>query len=148
MWATLLAMDESAQPLSDRQVVEAYCRAWLAGDVVTVLGFYHDDLVLTWPGDNHLAGQHIGQAASVDALLALQGLTNRVPVEVIDVFEGSQSIIAVVVERWSNSSDPNHTLDLTRALEFTVVDQKLRTCRIFETDQAAIDQWLGTERAS
>ena len=115
---------------------------------MAVLGFYHDDLVLSWPGNNHLAGDHVGQAASIDALLTLQTLTNRVPTEIVDVLEGAHSVMAVVIERWISPTDPNRILDVTRALDFTVVDEKLRTCRIFETDQPTVDAWIDAEGAS
>jgi len=33
---------------------------------------------------------------------------------------------------------------VTRALDFTVLDDKLHSCRIFEYNQPAIDDWLAT----
>ncbi len=124
-------------------VIKAYCDAWIAGDVLTVIGLYHDDLALTWPGRNHLSGVHDGQTASVEALLKLQELTGRQPIEVVDILQGSHSVIAVIIERWTHPADASRTADLRRALEFTVVDDKLRTCRIYETDQHLVDEWIG-----
>jgi hypothetical protein len=34
------------------------------------------------------------------------------------------------------------TLELDRALEYTVADGLILTCRIYESDQAAVDEWL------
>lgn len=140
-------MNVTTAKATKRSVVEAYCEAWMAGDAMTVLSLYHDDLVLTWPGRHHLAGVHEGQASSIDALLALQALTNRVPIEIVDVLEGERSVMVIVVERWSDEVDPARTMNVTRALEYSVVDDKLRTCRIFEADQPAIDDWIENAHA-
>lgn len=133
--------------VSARSVVEAYCDAWLAGDTTTVLSLYHDDMVLEWPGRHRLAGVHEGLQASIDALLALQGLTNRVPTTVVDVVTGDHSVTATVVERWTEGEGTTgRSMDVVRGLEYTVEDGKLRTCRIHETDQSAVDEWI--ERAA
>ena len=137
--------------MSDAEVVRAYCNAWMAGDVMAVLTYYHDDLTLEWPGRHRFAGLHVGLQASADALLALQGATDRQPVEIIDVLEGSTTVAATVRERWTRTVDESgnesgaEVLEHTRVLEFTVVDEQLRTCRVFESQQGAIDEWLGTD---
>ena len=134
--------------VSDVEVVKAYCDAWLAGDVMTVVSLYHEDLTLDWPGQHHLAGTHVGQQASVEALLALQAQTDRTPIEVVDMLVGQDSVAAKVVERWSRPADDGETevLEHTRILEFTVEDARLRTCRIYESAQPEIDEWLGSSR--
>ncbi len=126
-------------------IVRSYCDAWLASDTMKILSLYHDDLTLYWAGRHHLAGTHNGQSASIDALLTLQALTNRRPIRVVDIFTGTDSVIALVVERWSRDTE---VIELTRALDFTVADGKLRTCRIYESDQPAIDDWLAADRSS
>jgi uncharacterized protein len=121
-------------------VVRAYCDAWMARDTTTILSLYHRDLNLHWPGRHHLAGVHEGQAASINALLALQTITNRLPIEIVDIMPGRNSVMVIVNERWSNTEvEP---IELTRALDFTVLEGQLRTCRIFESDQAAVDDWI------
>lgn len=137
------AMTAQEQNQTARSIVEAYCDAWMAGDVLAVLGFYHDDLELTWPGRNHLAGVHQGQAASVEALLKLQELTGRQPLEVLDIAQGEKLVIATVIERWTDPANDARSVDLRRVLEFTVTDGQLRTCRVYESDQHIIDEWIG-----
>ena len=53
---------------------------------------------------------------------------------------GDRSVVALVTER---STRHGSALDLDRALEYTVADGRILTCRIYETDQDAIDAWLG-----
>lgn len=138
-------MSTAADPhmIETVQVVKNYCDAWMAGDVMTVLSLYHDDLTLIWPGRHSFAGTHAGQRASIEALAGLQSRTNRRPIEIIDVLIGASSVMAIVVERWTRPDDESFTMDITRGLEWTIENAKLRTCRLFETDQPAIDDWLG-----
>ena len=55
---------------------------------------------------------------------------------------GASTVMATVVELWTRPDDPSVTLELIRGLEYVVVDAKLRSCRVYETDQGAIDDWL------
>ncbi|MEM9134908.1 MAG: nuclear transport factor 2 family protein [Actinomycetota bacterium] len=131
------------------EVVSAYCDAWLAGDAMAVVALYHDDLTLTWPGRHHLAGVHRGREASIEALLALGALADREPVEIVDLLAGRAGAIAVVRERWTRPTADAEaaggpaSIEITRALDYTVIDGRLATCRVFELDQPAIDDWLG-----
>ncbi len=120
-------------------VVRSYCDAWLKGDSMVILSHYHQELTLHWPGRHRLGGSHQGLTASINALLALQAITNRTPTRIVDVCAGHQSIIVVVLERWS---DDDRTVEVKRLLEFTVRDGKLHTCQVYETDQAAVDEWV------
>jgi len=123
-------------------VVQAYCDAWMAGDVATVASMYHEDLTLEWFGEHRLAGTHVGLQRSIEALLELQAATNRTPTEIVEILDGPSSVVAIVNERWT-SANGDHVFEHVRALEFTVHENKLHTCRIFETAQARIDEWLG-----
>lgn len=126
-------------------VVRSYCRAWRRGDTGAILALYHPDLTLDWPGRHRLAGRHVGQQAAVGALLALQEITNRVPIDIADVLVGQHSVMALVTERWR--TDPNdeqdESIELRRVLDFTVCDGQLHTCHVFESDQPAVDEWIG-----
>jgi ketosteroid isomerase-like protein len=126
-------------------VVRSYCDAWMASDTVAVLSHYHADLTLHWPGSHHLAGQHVGQQASLEALMALQAATNRVPSEIVDVMVGRRGVAVNVIEKWTRSHDDGSqdtSMNVSRALVFTVEDGLLRTCHVYESAQPAIDEWL------
>ncbi len=120
-------------------VVHDYCDAWLAGDVGALFDAYHDDVVLEWAGTHHLAGTHRGKDAALTALITLQAATDRKVVRVNDVTVGERSVVALVTEQWTRDGV---TLELDRALEYTVADRLILTCRIYESDQAAVDEWL------
>lgn len=123
-------------------VVRTYCDAWMRGDALAVLALYHDELTLEWPGRHRLAGVHTGQAAAIDALLALQAITNRLPLAIIDVLVGAHSVMALVRERWTGDDGEVASIELVRGLDYTVVDGHLHTCRILESDQRAVDDWI------
>lgn len=136
--------DENEMARAD--VVRRYCDAWLAGVTMGVLSLYHEDLTLIWPGNHPFAGRHVGQQAAIDALLAVQARTNRVPVEVVDVFAGASGAAAAVVERWTRDTDDGpEVLEHRRLLQYTVVDQRLHTCELFETVPDEVDAWLSVE---
>lgn len=139
-----MGASEDGSSRSDIEVVRAYCDAWVAGDTTTVLSLYHHDLTLHWPGRHRLAGTHVGQEASIEALLALQAATNRVPVEILDVLAGANGVMVTVRERWSGEdvAGRERTLEHARAFEYTIADGQLRTCRVYETAQHEIDDWL------
>lgn len=136
-----------AEMVAATAVVRSYCDAWLDGDTMGVLALYHQDLTLYWPGQHRFAGVHEGQEAAIVALLGLQAVTNRVPVRILDVLCGESSIMIKVLERWSSGEtgadqDAERSIELVRVLEYTVQDDQLRTCRVYESDQPAIDVWL------
>lgn len=120
-------------------VVRSYLDAWLAGDLGAVLEHYHPDLELVWPGSHPLAGHHVGGEASLGVLLRLGELTARVPVKVTGIFDGPGSVIASVIERWS---DGDQVMELSRALQFEVVDGLLRSCTVFDAEPDKVDEWI------
>jgi len=129
---------------SDLELVSGYCDAWLAGDAIRVLSYYHDDLILEWPGRHRFAGAHSGLQASIEALAGLQEATNRIPMEVVDLLIGSRGVAASLTERWSRAADDGvlETLEHSRVLYFTITGGQLRTCRIYKSAQSEVDEWL------
>jgi ketosteroid isomerase-like protein len=132
-------MDDPMDQAEAGAVVRSYCDAWLAGDVAALFDAYHDDVVLEWPGRHRLAGEHRGKDAALTALITLQASTDRTVLRVHDVAVGERSVVALVAERWTRNGV---TLELDRALEYTVADGLILSCRIYESDQAAVDEWL------
>jgi len=122
------------------RVVSAYADAWMAGDLETVLGLYHPDLVLIWPGDHALAGEHRALDASLTALAALQEATGRQPITIHSIVEEAGVVVLDVTERWIDAAG-EPTL-VRRELHHTVADGQLHTCRVVEADALAVDAWL------
>ena len=120
-------------------VVRAYTDVWLAGDIGAVLDLYHPDLVLHYGGANPLSGDHVGKDAAVTALLTVQGRTQRVPVQVLDIMESDHHAAAWVRERWLVDGGP---VELNRLLVYRCADGMLAECWLYDQDQAFVDRVL------
>jgi len=125
-------------------VVQTYADAWLSGDLVTVLGSYHRELTLTWPGTHRLAGVYQGLDASLTALASLQEVTARQPIVVHDITDTAGRISLDVTERWIDGDGA--ATDVRRTMHFTVADDLLHTCEVVESAPQLVDDWLGRAR--
>ena len=120
-------------------IVRAYTEAWLAGDISRVLDLYHPDLLLHYGGSNPLSGEHRGKDAAIEALLAVQVRTQRVPMHVIDVMESADHAAAWVRERWVVDGEE---IELDRLLVYRTADGMLAECWLYDQDQALVDRVL------
>jgi ketosteroid isomerase-like protein len=123
---------------ANRAVVEAYAKAWEAGDAGALVGLYHDDFVLHYFGQSPLAGDHAGKAAALAALFKVQQLTNRKLIEVHDVLSGADHGAVLAHERWERDG---RTLEVHRVLLYHIRDGKLSECWLYDEDQRAVDEF-------
>jgi ketosteroid isomerase-like protein len=119
-------------------VVEAYARAWEAGDVSTLVGLYHDEFVLHYFGRSPLAGDHVGKPAALAALAKVQQLTNRKLIQVHDVLSGSEHVALLAREQWTRDGK---TLDVRRVLVYHIREGKLSECWLYDEDQRSVDEF-------
>jgi len=117
-----------------------YLTAWGDGDVMTVLGSYHERLELRWPGSHRLSGTHSGRDAAVTALAELQAATGRVLAEVRSITPADGFADVEVVERWTVDGS---TIDLPRLLRFGVRDGLIAWCSVTEHQPELVDRILG-----
>ena len=117
-----------------------YLTAWGDGDVMTVLGSYHERLELRWPGSHRLSGTHSGRDAAVTALAELQAATGRVLAEVRSITPADGFADVEVIERWTVDGA---TVDLRRRLRFVVADDRIARCEVFELEPDLVDRVLG-----
>lgn len=124
---------------ANRDVLRRYADYWLAGDVPSIIGCYHDDMTLHWPGAHPLAGAHRGKAAALQALAALAQRVNRQLLGVTDVMAGDTRGCMISRERFTRDGE---THDLERVLIFSFKDGKLHECWVFDHDPALVDHML------
>jgi ketosteroid isomerase-like protein len=129
--------DDSADRNANHEIIATYARAWEAGDAATLVGLYHDEIVLHWFGENPLAGDHTGKPAALAALLKLQQLVNR-SVHVHDVLSGPSHAAILASETWEREG---RTMTANRALVFHLRDGKLAECWVYDEDQRAVDEF-------
>lgn len=121
------------------EVVEAYVRAWKAGDLPAIFACYHDDFTLHYAGTNPLAGVHRGKAAALAAMAEVSRKTNRKLLEIVDVLAGKERAAVIARERFRRD---DREAVVERLLVYTAQDGLLRECWLYETDQALVDSFL------
>jgi uncharacterized protein len=121
------------------EVLERYAAAWLAMDRAAIGALYHDEIVLHWYGRNSLSGDHVGKPAAVKALTEFARRTRRKLIEVVDVMAGPHR--ATLVSREAFERDGERA-ELERVLVFTIKDNRLFHCWVYDRDQALVDRFL------
>lgn len=121
-----------------RHVLQRYAEAWLKGDIATLNALYGDDIVFNYLGGHGLSGRHDGKARATAALIEFNRRTGRRLKSVTDVMAGPSSGALVVRETMGPEA-----VEVTRVLVYTVSGGQLRTCTIYDEDQALIDRLVG-----
>lgn len=91
------------------EVVNAYVRAWKAGDLPAIFACYHDDFAIHYGGSSPLAGAHRGKAAAMAALAEVSRKTRRQLVEIVDVMVGQDRAAVLARERFSRDGRAGRT---------------------------------------
>jgi len=128
-------LDDANDRNANHELIATYASAWEAGDAPTLVGLYHDDIVLHWFGQNALAGDHIGKPAALQALFKLGQLTNR-KVKVHDILSGAGHAAILAHETWQRDGQ---TMEVNRVLVFHLRDDKLAECWVYDENQRAVD---------
>ena len=124
---------------SIRRAVSGYAAAWLAGDRQTMLASYHDDFTLHYFGRNPLAGIHRGKPAALAILAEVTRRTNRKLSGIIDVMAGPERGALLVREIFRRDGK---TAEVERLLVYSVRDELLWQCWVYDQDQALVDAFL------
>jgi uncharacterized protein len=118
-------------------VVKRYADAWLANDLRAIIDSYHDDVVFHYFGRSPLAGTHKGKAACLAILKQVREKTNRKLIGIRDVLTGKKFGLIVAVESFEHKGV---TVEIEIMLRYTVRDNKLAECWIYDEDQRLIDE--------
>ena len=124
---------------SIRRAVSGYAAAWLAGDRQAMLASYHDDFTLHYFGRNPLAGIHRGKPAALAILAEVTRRTNRKLSGIVDVMAGPERGALLVREIFQRDGK---TAELERLLVYSVRDELLWQCWVYDQDQALVDAFL------
>ncbi len=122
-----------------RQVVTRYAAAWVAGDSPSVRDCYHERFTLYYGGSNPLSGVHRGKAACLVVLEEFRKRTRRKLIGVDHIMAGPQRGSVMVREQFS---DGGKTTDVQRLLVYSILEDRLHECWVYDQDQALIDQLL------
>ena len=124
---------------SIRRAVSGYAAAWLAGDRQAMLASYHDDFTLHYFGRNPLAGIHRGKPAALAILAEVTRRTHRKLSGIVDVMVGPERGALLVREIFQRDGK---TAEVERLLVYSVRDELLWQCWVYDQDQALVDAFL------
>jgi uncharacterized protein len=124
---------------SIRRAVSGYAAAWLAGDRQAMLASYHDDFTLHYFGRNPLAGVHRGKPAALAILAEVTRRSNRKLSGIVDVMAGPERGALLVREIFQRDGK---TAEVERLLVYSVRDELLWQCWVYDQDQALVDTFL------
>ena len=130
------------QRKSIETVLRRYADAWGANDAKAIVDCYHNDVVFHYFGRNPLAGTHRGKAACLAVLKQIRERTQRRLLEVLDVSTGDTYGFVIARERFERNG---HATDVTRVLKYTVKDDKIAECWVYDQDQALIDSYFAAK---
>jgi ketosteroid isomerase-like protein len=134
-----LAIGNAPVAESIRRAVSGYAAAWLAGDRETMLASYHDDFTLHYFGRNPLAGIHRGKPAALAILADVTRRSHRRLSGIVDVMAGPERGALLVREIFQRDGK---TAEVERLLVYSVRDELLWQCWVYDQDQALVDAFL------
>jgi uncharacterized protein len=120
-------------------VMRRYADAWVANDGKAIIDCYHDDVAFYYFGRNPLAGTHRGKPACLAVLKQVRERTNRRLLEILDVSAGGRFGFVVARERFDREG---RVADVVRVLKYTVRDDKIAECWVYDQDQDLIDSYF------
>lgn len=137
--ADMNAMEDAAATERVRRVVTRYATAWAAGDFPSIRDCYHEQFTLHYAGNNPLSGVHRGKAACLAVLEEFRNRTRRKLLSVDHIMAGPDRGAVLAREQFSHDGT---TTDMQRLLVYTILDDQLYECWVYDQDQALIDRLL------
>jgi len=134
-----LAAGNAPAAESIRRAVSGYAAAWLAGDRQAMLASYHDEFTLHYFGRNPLAGVHRGKPAALAILAEVTRRSHRKLSGIVDVMAGAERGALLVREIFQRDGK---TAEVERLLVYSVRDELLWQCWVYDQDQALVDTFL------
>lgn len=123
-----------------RAVIDRYADAVLAGDIVTALDCYAEDIVLHWHGRHALSGSHRGKDAAVKSLIEFARRTERKFLDFPARFYGPER--GGVISREALGTG-NARTEVERVLIYAVRDGRFTECWVYDADPGLIDRLVG-----
>jgi ketosteroid isomerase-like protein len=119
-----------------RRVLTRYAEAWSAGDRTAIAACYHDEFTLHWFGRNPLSGDHVGKAAALRALADFSRLTRRGKPRIVTIAAAAARGVIIARESFGPAGA---VVEVERVLVFSLRDDRLLECWVYDSDPALID---------
>src|SRR5262245_43116495 len=124
-----------------RSVIERYADAWQRRDPAA-LALYHPQFTVHWFGHNPLSGTHTGAQQVRDALAELTRRTNRSLVKIVATLAGPERGAIIARESFGIG---DARVEMDRVLIFTVAEDRLRECWVYDADPQLLDRYITGE---
>jgi uncharacterized protein len=124
-----------------RSVIERYADAWQRRDPAA-FALYHPQFTIHWFGRNPLSGSHTGKEQVVRALTELARRTHRELVKVVATLAGPERGAIIARERFGTGAA---RVEIDRVLIFTIADDRLRECWVYDADPDLVDRYVNGE---
>ena len=129
------------QTAAIRSVIERYADAWQRRDPAA-LALYHPQFTVHWFGHNPLSGTHAGAQQVRDALGELTRRTNRSLVKIVATLAGPERGAIIARESFGTG---DARVEMDRVLIFTVAEDRLRECWVYDADPQLLDRYVTGE---
>lgn len=123
-----------------RSVIERYADAWQRRDPAA-FALYHPQFTIHWFGSNPLSGTHVGAEQVQRALVELARRTNRSLVKIVATLAGPDRGAIIARESFGTG---DARIEMDRVLIFTVADDRLRECWVYDADPTVLDRFFAT----
>ncbi len=123
-----------------RSVIERYADAWQRRDPAA-FALYHPQFTIHWFGRNPLSGTHVGAEQVQRALGELARRTNRSLVKIVATLAGPERGAIIARESFGVGES---RIEMDRVLIFTVADDRLRECWVYDADPTLLDRFFAT----
>lgn len=123
-----------------RSVIERYADAWQRRDPAA-FALYHPQFTIHWFGNNPLSGTHVGVEQVQRALVELARRTNRSLVKIVATLAGPDRGAIIARESFGTG---DARIEMDRVLIFTVADDRLRECWVYDADPTLLDRFFAT----
>jgi uncharacterized protein len=132
----------TAQADANRQLILDYFDAWAQGDVERAEAFWADDFIGFQAGHSTLAGTYHGARDFHDRWInrTLELTGGRWTVDHADVILAGEDGIVVMAYEWMER-DGKGRIDTEKLVVYTIANGKIRSCRMYDGDQGAIDEF-------
>jgi ketosteroid isomerase-like protein len=127
----------------NRQLINDYLDAWARGDVETGESFWAHDFVAFQAGHSQFAGQFNGgkdlHERWVKPLLAMTNNRWTVRSAPQVLLSGDDGVVVIIHE--SMEREGKGSIDTQKLVVYTIRDEKITSCRMYDGDQGAIDDF-------
>jgi uncharacterized protein len=128
--------------VTPQELMTEYLAAARRGDWDRAFGFFAADIVMHVPGRSAFAGDRQGKDAAVGYIQSIRDhYRNGIELELIDMLISDERVALLVRERFHGDGPP---VEIRRANVYRVQDDAIVEISIFEADQYAVDELVGS----